>query len=98
VTKEAYIVDPVLDYDPFGPSINTLSASNIIKFIEQHELNVTRIIETHVHAVIKKKKKKKTIIKKIKYFYVIGSLIFCFLFKANFTYKSIGILFIYFLY
>jgi glyoxylase-like metal-dependent hydrolase (beta-lactamase superfamily II) len=50
VTKEAYIVDPVLDYDPFGPSINTLSASNIIKFIEQHELNVTRIIETHVHA------------------------------------------------
>lgn len=95
MTKEAYIVDPVLDYDPFGPSISTLSASNIIKFIEQHELNVTRIIETHVHAVIKKKKR---IIKKTKYFCVIGSLIFCFLFKANFTYKSIGILFIYFLY
>ncbi|KAG1451165.1 hypothetical protein G6F46_010239 [Rhizopus delemar] len=26
VTKEAYIIDPVLDYDPFGPSVNTLSA------------------------------------------------------------------------
>lgn len=50
VTKEAYIVDPVLDYDPFGARVFTSSANDLLRFIEQYELNVTKIIETHVHA------------------------------------------------
>ncbi|ORE22429.1 Metallo-hydrolase/oxidoreductase [Rhizopus microsporus] len=49
-TKEAYIIDPVLDYDPFASKVHTATADNLLKFIESYELNVTKIIETHVHA------------------------------------------------
>lgn len=50
-TKEAYIIDPVLDYDPFASKVHTATADNLLRFIESYELNVTKIIETHVHAV-----------------------------------------------
>lgn len=50
-TREAYIVDPVLDYDPFASAVRPTMANSLLRFIEQHELNVTKIIDTHVHAV-----------------------------------------------
>ncbi|KAI8881665.1 beta-lactamase [Backusella circina FSU 941] len=49
-TREAYIVDPVLDYDPFASTVHPTMANSLLRFIEQHELNVTKIIDTHVHA------------------------------------------------
>ncbi|KAI7847999.1 beta-lactamase-like protein [Circinella umbellata] len=49
-TKEAYIIDPVLDYDPFSASVRPSMAKRILDFIEKHNLNVTKIIDTHVHA------------------------------------------------
>ncbi|KAI9275685.1 beta-lactamase-like protein [Phascolomyces articulosus] len=49
-TKEAYIIDPVLDYDPFSATVRPTMAKQILEFIEKHNLNVTKIIDTHVHA------------------------------------------------
>ncbi|KAI9266085.1 hypothetical protein BY458DRAFT_540380 [Sporodiniella umbellata] len=50
VTKEAHIIDPVLDYNPFSVKVHTSSADELLRFVEKHELNITKIIETHVHA------------------------------------------------
>lgn len=52
-TKEAYIIDPVLDYDPFSATVRPSSAKKIIEFVTKYGLNVTKIIDTHVHAVSK---------------------------------------------
>ncbi|KAF7722748.1 hypothetical protein EC973_002732 [Apophysomyces ossiformis] len=49
-TKEAYIIDPVLDYDPFSATVRPKTANHILNFVKQHGLNVTKIIDTHVHA------------------------------------------------
>ncbi|KAI8328534.1 beta-lactamase-like protein [Choanephora cucurbitarum] len=49
-TKEAVIIDPVLNYDPFTSSVFPLTAKAMAQFVEQYELNVTKIIDTHVHA------------------------------------------------
>lgn len=49
-TKEAAIIDPVLDFDP---SINTLSTSTadaLLDIISSHAYTVTHILETHAHA------------------------------------------------
>lgn len=50
-TKEAYVIDPVLDYDPFAALVRPVMAKKIIDFVTKHGLNVTKIIDTHVHAV-----------------------------------------------
>ena len=50
-TKEAFIVDPVLNYDPFSSTVHPLLAKTLMRFIEKYELNVSKIIDTHVHAV-----------------------------------------------
>ncbi|CAO3640358.1 unnamed protein product [Mucor fragilis] len=49
-TKEAFIVDPVLNYDPFSSTVHPLLAKTLMQFIEKYELNVSKIIDTHVHA------------------------------------------------
>ncbi|KAG2231464.1 hypothetical protein INT48_007537 [Thamnidium elegans] len=49
-TKEAYIIDPVLDYDSFSSTVHPLTAKSLIQFTEKYELNVSKIIDTHVHA------------------------------------------------
>lgn len=50
-TKEAYIIDPVLDYDPFSSTVHPSTAKRIIQFTEKYDLKVSKIIDTHVHAV-----------------------------------------------
>jgi glyoxylase-like metal-dependent hydrolase (beta-lactamase superfamily II) len=50
-TKEAFIIDPVLNYDPFSSTVHPLMAKSLIQFVEKYQLNVTKIIDTHVHAV-----------------------------------------------
>ncbi|KAI8137246.1 beta-lactamase-like protein [Fennellomyces sp. T-0311] len=49
-TKEAYIIDPVLDWDPFATTVRPTMAKRIIDFVTKNNLNVTKIIDTHVHA------------------------------------------------
>ncbi|ORX55052.1 Metallo-hydrolase/oxidoreductase [Hesseltinella vesiculosa] len=49
-SREAYIIDSVLDYDPLGGVVYPKAANAILDFVRQHDLKVTRIIDTHVHA------------------------------------------------
>lgn len=44
-------MDPVLNYDPFSSTVHPLLAKTLMQFIEKYELNVSKIIDTHVHAV-----------------------------------------------
>ncbi|GAB5588924.1 hypothetical protein Unana1_03824 [Umbelopsis nana] len=49
-SRETVLIDPVLDYDPFSGTVKADSAKQLIDFVEKNKLNVTRIIDTHVHA------------------------------------------------
>ena len=49
-TKEAAIVDSVLDYDASAGRTDTASADAIIAFVKANGLSVAWILETHAHA------------------------------------------------
>jgi len=49
-TKDAVVVDPVLDYDPKSSQTSTTSADRVIRFAEEHGLKVHYVLETHAHA------------------------------------------------
>lgn len=49
-TRDAVIIDPVLDYDPVGSKIWTESADAVIAFVQEHDLQPHFILETHAHA------------------------------------------------
>jgi glyoxylase-like metal-dependent hydrolase (beta-lactamase superfamily II) len=44
------IVDSVLDYDPKSGRTRTTSADKVIAFVQNHQLTVEWILETHAHA------------------------------------------------
>lgn len=47
---EAAIIDSVLDFDYFSGKISYESADKLISFVENNDLNVRWILETHIHA------------------------------------------------
>jgi glyoxylase-like metal-dependent hydrolase (beta-lactamase superfamily II) len=49
-SKDAVVIDPVLDFDPASGKIEDRSARVIMSFIHQHRLKVHYILETHAHA------------------------------------------------
>ena len=49
-TKEAAIVDSVLDYDASAGRTDTASADAIIAFVKANGLSIAWILETHAHA------------------------------------------------
>ncbi|MEE8119341.1 MAG: MBL fold metallo-hydrolase [Gammaproteobacteria bacterium] len=49
-TKKAVIIDPVLDFDPASGRIATTFADELVKFIQQADLAIEYILETHAHA------------------------------------------------
>lgn len=49
-TRDAVVIDPVLDYTPEDSKVWTESAQEIIAFLEANELNLRMILETHAHA------------------------------------------------
>ena len=49
-TKDAVIIDPVLDYDPLGSQTDTQSAAKVLDFVRRQGLKVHYIMETHAHA------------------------------------------------
>lgn len=49
-TRDAVIIDPVLDYEPAASRIWTESAEEVLDFVRKNELDVKLILETHAHA------------------------------------------------
>ena len=49
-TKKAIIIDPVLDYDPKASMIGYHTPKEYLKFLNDHDLELTHIFETHAHA------------------------------------------------
>jgi glyoxylase-like metal-dependent hydrolase (beta-lactamase superfamily II) len=49
-TRDAVVIDPVLDYEPKASKTWTESAEEVIDFIKGNELNLHYIMETHAHA------------------------------------------------
>ncbi len=49
-TRDAAIVDPVLDFDPASGRISRASVDEVIAFVRSAGLNIHLILETHAHA------------------------------------------------
>jgi glyoxylase-like metal-dependent hydrolase (beta-lactamase superfamily II) len=49
-TRRAAVIDPVLDFNLASARTATRSAELIIAYVEEHDLGVDWILETHVHA------------------------------------------------
>ncbi len=48
--RHCAIIDPVLDYDPAPSRVSSQSADQLIKYVEENDLIVDWILETHAHA------------------------------------------------
>lgn len=49
-TRDAVLIDPVLDYDPASGEIGVRSSQEVVKYIRDAGLNLRAILETHAHA------------------------------------------------
>jgi glyoxylase-like metal-dependent hydrolase (beta-lactamase superfamily II) len=49
-TKDAIVIDPVMDYDPASSKTSEQSAKVVIEFLLSKQLNLHFILETHAHA------------------------------------------------
>ncbi|WNO61959.1 MBL fold metallo-hydrolase [Rheinheimera sp. MMS21-TC3] len=49
-TKRAAIIDPVLNYDAEAGAVSTQGADEILAYIQQQQLSLDWILETHAHA------------------------------------------------
>ena len=49
-TKDAIIIDPVLDYDPHASKTSTIGLDKIDEFIKENNLIIHYCLETHAHA------------------------------------------------
>lgn len=49
-TKDAVIIDPVLDYDPKASTTSTRSLEKVAQFVTENQFRVRHILETHAHA------------------------------------------------
>ncbi len=49
-SKDAVIIDPLLDYEPQGAKITHQALEKLLMFIEEQRLNIRFILETHAHA------------------------------------------------
>ncbi len=49
-TRDAVVIDPVLDYEPAASKIWTESSDVVIQFLKAYNLNLHYILETHAHA------------------------------------------------
>ncbi|KIK67451.1 hypothetical protein GYMLUDRAFT_37577 [Collybiopsis luxurians FD-317 M1] len=50
VSREAAVIDPVLDYDSASGTLSTSAADGLLTFIAEKGLKVVRFLETHAHA------------------------------------------------
>ena len=49
-TKQAAVIDPVLDYDPSASQVDTRSVDAILGAVKEHGYSVAWTLETHAHA------------------------------------------------
>lgn len=49
-TRDAVVIDPVLDYDPKASTTWTESVQEVLDFLKSENLNLHYILETHAHA------------------------------------------------
>lgn len=49
-TRDAVVIDPVLDFDPAGATTATTSVEQVERFLREHGLTVHVVFETHAHA------------------------------------------------
>ena len=49
-TRDAVVIDPVLDFDPLSASTSTKSAEKVAAFVKEKQLNLHYVLETHAHA------------------------------------------------
>lgn len=49
-TRDAVVVDPVLDYNPIGSKVSDESYQAVTDYVRAHDLNLHYVLETHAHA------------------------------------------------
>jgi glyoxylase-like metal-dependent hydrolase (beta-lactamase superfamily II) len=49
-TRDAVVIDPVLDYEPLASQTSTESAEKVAAFLMEKQLRLRFILETHAHA------------------------------------------------
>lgn len=49
-TRDAVVIDPVLDYDPVSGKTWTESIDRVAAFVTKHQLRLHYVLETHAHA------------------------------------------------
>lgn len=49
-TRDAVVIDPVMDYDPASSTTWTDSVDQVIGFLNDHQLKLHYVLETHAHA------------------------------------------------
>lgn len=50
VSRDAVVIDPVLDYEPASGTTDTESADKVIAYLQREKLNLHYVLETHAHA------------------------------------------------
>lgn len=49
-SRDAVVIDPVLDYDPLASATSTRSVAAVEAFLVKHRLRLHYVLETHAHA------------------------------------------------
>lgn len=49
-TRDAAVIDPVLDYDPADGAVDTRSAESVLAAADEQGLTIHLVLETHAHA------------------------------------------------
>ena len=49
-SRQAAVIDPVLDYDPADATVDTRSAQRLLDAAQEQGLAITYVLETHAHA------------------------------------------------
>ncbi|WP_028670420.1 MBL fold metallo-hydrolase [Saccharospirillum impatiens] len=49
-SRDAVVIDPVLDYNPIGSIVSDQSFQQVVDFVTDNKLNLHYVLETHAHA------------------------------------------------
>ena len=49
-TRDAVVIDPVLDYDPLASRVFQESVQEVVRFVDDNRLKLRWVLETHAHA------------------------------------------------
>lgn len=49
-TRDAVVIDPVLDFDPAGARTSTRSVEQVARYVREKTLRLQYVLETHAHA------------------------------------------------